>query len=176
MPDVLLKLDPETGETLASVQYPYGIVSIATSPTAVWVVARRRSLVQRVDPATGQVVRSKQFAHGRGADIEYRSGAIWIAAPDDDTVYKMLTKTGDIIPISVGQRPRQLALGDDGRVYVTNYNSNQVYAIDEKRSRVVGQPLTVPVNPFAVAAGAGSVWVTSQPDNQLSEIVTGRDG
>ena len=96
--------------------------------------------VQRVDPATGEVVRRSSVGHSRGADIEYRGGAIWIATPDDDTVYKIATKTGDIIPISVGQRPRQLALGD-GRVYVTNYNSSELYAIDEKRSRVVGEPL-----------------------------------
>jgi streptogramin lyase len=175
-PDVLLKIDRRTGETLQSVQYPYGIISIATSPSAVWVVSRRRSRVQRVDPATAQVVRTVQFGRSRGADIEYRDGAVWIPSPADDTVYKVLTRTGDIIPIGVGRQPRQVALGDDGRVYVTNYNSSDLYAIDEKRSRVDGPPVGLAVNPFGLAAANGAVWVASQPDNRLAEVLTGRGG
>jgi DNA-binding beta-propeller fold protein YncE len=101
---------------------------------------------------------------------------VWIPSPDDDTVYKMLTKTGEVIPISVGQRPRQLAVGVGGRVYVTSFNSNEVFALDQERSRVVGEPVTVAVNPFGLAAGAGSVWVGSLPDETLTELATGRVG
>jgi DNA-binding beta-propeller fold protein YncE len=78
--------------------------------------------------------------------------------------------------ISVGQRPRQLAVGVGGRVYVTSFNSNEVFALDQERSRVVGEPVTVAVNPFGLAAGAGSVWVGSLPDDTLTELATGRVG
>ena len=53
-PDMLLKLDPRTGQTLATVPYPYGITSLAASPTALWVVTRRRARVLRADPKTGK--------------------------------------------------------------------------------------------------------------------------
>ncbi len=132
---------------------------MTTSPTALWVAARRRSRVQRVEPKTGEVRKTIHFSQSRSEDIVYRGGALWAANPNEDTVYKISTSTGDAIPISVGQRPRQLALGD-GVVYVTNYNSSDLYAIDEKRSRVKGAPLSLSVNPFSLAVdGKNTVWV-----------------
>jgi DNA-binding beta-propeller fold protein YncE len=175
-PDLLLKLDPETGETLANVEYPFGVLAIATSPSAVWIAARRRATIERASLKTGAVVRSKAFhGGGRASDIEYRRGAVWFPVPNDDALYKMLTKTGELIPIGVGRRPRQVAIGG-GRVYVSNYNSSELYAIDERQVELVGEPLDLPTNPFALSVDGDRVWVTSQPDNTLSEVVTGRGG
>jgi len=176
-PDQLLKLDPETGQTLATVSYPYGIMSLTTSPTALWVAARRRARVQRVDLATGDVQKTIRVGQNRSEDILYRDGALWTATPEDNAVYKMTTATGDVIPISVGQQPRQLALGD-GVVYVTNYSSSDLYTIDEKSSRVVGDPLRLSVNPFSLALDGArdTLWVGSQPENTLSRVLTGRGG
>ena len=84
----------------------------------------------------------------------------------------MTTKTGDVIPISVGQQPRQLALGD-GVVYVTNYSSSDLYTIDEKGSRKVGDPLgsvREPVLDGGRRARARRLWVGSQPENKLSTV------
>ena len=88
----------------------------------------------------------------------------------------MSTGTGDSIPISVGQQPRQLAVGK-GVVYVTNYSSSNLYTIDAKSSRVVGEPLGLAVNPFSLALdGRGALWVGSQPENKLTKIVKDRAG
>ncbi len=175
MPDTLLKLDPKSGKTLASAQYPYGIASLAVSPSAVWVVSRRRARVLRADPKTGKPEREVRVGETRGEDAVYGNGALWVASPGDDTVYKVITATGSVIPISVGKAPRQLALAG-GTVYVTNYNSSDLYEIDAKTMRVVGGPVSLPVNPFAVAAGDGDVWVTSQPDNRVSVLVRDPSG
>jgi len=176
-PDVLLKLDPRTGATLATVHYPYGIASLTTSPTALWVAARRRARVQKVSLKTGTVLQEIRVGNHRSEDIVYRGGAVWAATPEDNAVYKITTATGDVIPISVGQQPRQLALGD-GLVYVTNYSSSDLYTIDEKTLRVVGEPLRLSVNPFSLALDAerDTLWVGSLPGNQLSKILTGRGG
>ena len=175
LPDKLVKLDPKTGETEASVDYPYGVHAVTTSPSAVWVTARRRARIQRVDPQTGQVEKTIQVGRSRSEDIAYRDGALWLATPEDDTVYKVATATGDAIPISVGQRPRQLTVGED-TVFVSNYNSSDLYAIDAKRTRVVGPPLPVSVNPFALDVDGGTLWVASVPEAQLTKVATGRDG
>lgn len=176
-PDQLLKIDPRTGQTLATVSYPYGIMALTTSPTALWVAARRRARVQRVDLETGAVQKTIRVGNNRSEDIAYRDGALWAATPEDNAVYKMTTKTGDVIPISVGQQPRQLELGDDV-VYVTNYSSSDLYTIDAERSRVVGDPLGLSVNPFSLAfdRARGTLWVGSQPENTLSRVLTGRGG
>jgi hypothetical protein len=169
-PDTLLKIDRATGRTLASVQYPWGIGSITTSPSAVWVAARRRARIQRVNPANGQVVSTLQIGRSRTADIAYADNTLWLATPEDDTVYKVSTRTGDAIPISVGQQPRQLAIGKD-TVYVTNYSSSDLYAIDRRSSRVQGAPLELPVNPYSVAVEGNTIWVASLPENKLTKVI-----
>jgi len=80
-----------------------------------------------------------------------------------------------VIPISVGHRPRRLTLDDD-RVYVSNYNSSDLYEIAAKDSKLAGDPVSLPVNPYAITAGGGALWVTSPPNNELSRLVRGRDG
>ena len=83
-----------------------------------------------------------------------------------------------MIPISVGQQPRQLALGD-GVVYVTNYSSSDLYTIDEKGSRKVGDPLGLsrePVLAWPSTRTRQTLWVGSQPENKLSTVLTGRGG
>src|SRR4051812_9911711 len=174
-PDTLLKLDPRTGATLSSTPYPYGISALAPSPSALWVVSRRRARVFRSDLKTGRPQRELRVGETPPEYGVYGDGALWLATPGDDAVYKIITATGAQIPISVGHRPRRLAL-DDGRVYVSNYNSSDLYEIDAKASRVAGDPVSLPVNPFAIAPGAGALWVTSPPNNELSRLVTGRAG
>ena len=51
---------------------------------------------------------------------------------------------------------------------------------DELGVAYAGKPavkaVSLPVNPYAVTAGSGALWVTSPPNNELSRLVTGRDG
>ena len=142
-----------------------------------WVAARRRAQIQRVSLETGQIVRPLRVGRNRTEDLVYRDGALWAAVPEEDTVYKVTTKTGDKIPISVGKQPRQLALGD-GVVYVSNYSSSDVYTIDEKKSRTIGDPLDLSPNPFSMAVDSKgkTLWVGSQPEDTLSTVLTGRGG
>ena len=131
-------------------------------------------VIQRVDPKTGGPVKTIRVGQSRSEDIVYHKGALWLATADDDTVYKVMTASGDSIPISVGSHPRQLAVTDD-TVYVTNYNSSNLTEIDASSSRVVGSPLELAVNPFSLAVDGKALWVASQPDNVLTKVLTGRD-
>jgi hypothetical protein len=176
-PDQLLKIDPTSGKTLTTVSFPYGIMSMTSSPTALWVAARRRARVQRVDLDTGEVEKTIRVGNNRSEDLAYHDGSLWAATPKDNAVHKVTTSTGDVIPISVGQQPRQLELGQDV-VYVTNYSSSDLYTIDEESSRVIGDPLRLSVNPFSLALDRtrDTLWVGSQPENKLSRVLTGRGG
>jgi DNA-binding beta-propeller fold protein YncE len=127
-----------------------------------------------VDPSTGEVVKTLQVGRSRTSDVVYSNKALWLSTPDDDTVYKVSTATGAEIPISVGQQPRQLAVGK-GTVYVTNYSSSDLYAIDTRTNRVQGTPLELPVNPYSLSFDGDAVWVASLPENLLTKV-TGPGG
>jgi DNA-binding beta-propeller fold protein YncE len=176
-PDQLVPIDPKTGEVGPAVSYPYGIMSMASSPTALWVAARRRALIERVDSKTGQIVKSIRVGRHRSEDIAYSRGWLWIATPEDNVVTKLSTSDGTQIPISVGQFPRQLAVSRD-TVYVTNYNSSDLTVIDAQSSEVVGEPFRVGVNPFSLAVSDDDkrLWIGIPPTDRVTEIATGRGG
>jgi YVTN family beta-propeller protein len=169
--DRLLQVNPKTGKVVKNIAFPTGIQRVAASPKAVWAVNRKRQVVTRIDVASGAM---RQFFVGTqpAADVVYGAGSIWVAGEQDDSVFRINPATGDQISIAVGSRPRQLAVRGN-HVYVTNFNSSTLIVIDATRNRVVGEPVDVPINPFAVAAGPGAVWVASVGENKLAKL-TGR--
>jgi DNA-binding beta-propeller fold protein YncE len=102
---------------------------------------------------------------------------LWIATPEDNVVTKLNTSTGEQIPISVGEFPRQLAVSRN-TVYVTNYYSSNLTMIDAKSSEVLGQPLRIGVNPYSLAVSDDdkTLWVGSPPNDRVSVVATGRGG
>ncbi|HWK27783.1 MAG TPA: protein kinase [Solirubrobacter sp.] len=175
LPDQLVKVDPKTGQILLSVDYPLGISALTASPTAVWAAARRSASVQRIDPATGQILKDFPVGGSYSEDIAYSRGSLWLASPDDDTVYSVDPESGQAIAIGVGRHPRQLAATKDA-VYVTNYNSSDLTTIDVKTLHTAGETLELPVNPYSLSVDGDTLWVASQPRNQLSAVAIGRDG
>jgi YVTN family beta-propeller protein len=155
------------------VDYPYGITSLTISPNAVWVVSEFRAVTFRADPRTGAPVKRMQVGHAPATDSAYGSGWLWITVPDDDNVYKVRISNREQIPISVGHAPRQLALAGD-RVYVTNYNSSDVYTIDARSSHVIGTSVVVPANPYSIAVTSNAIWVTSPPEDRITQLLTAR--
>ena len=173
VPDMLVKLDPRSGKPLSATPYPWGINALVPSPNALWVVARRRARVVRASLRTGKAGKNVQVGHSPSAYGVYGAGALWVATPKEDTVTEIVSATGDQVPIGVGRFPRRLAYVD-GKVYVTNFNSSDLYVIDTKSARVIGEPLDVPANPFALAVAGASLWVTSPPNNEITPVVIGR--
>jgi len=90
---------------------------------------------------------------------------------------KLSTSNYEQIPISVGQFPRQLAVSRN-TVYVTNYNSSNLFLIDAKTSEVIGEPVRIGVNPFSLAVSDDdkTLWVGNPPSDRVSEVATGRGG
>jgi YVTN family beta-propeller protein len=175
VPDMLLKLDPRSGKTLAATAYPWGIIALVPSPNALWIVARRRARVVRASLRTGKPGKNVQVGHSPSAYGVYGAGALWVVTPKEDTVTKVVPATGDPVPISVGKSPRRLAYAN-GKVYVTNYTSNDLYVIDAKSTRVTGEPLGLPTNPYALAVAGDALWVTSPPNDEITPVVTDPGG
>jgi YVTN family beta-propeller protein len=173
IPDVLLKLNPRTGAKRSTTPYPWGINALAPGPNALWIVARRRARVVRASLRTGKPGPNVQVGHSPSTDAAFGDGGLWVATREEDTVSKIITATGDKVPISVGKYPQQLTYAN-GHVYVANFNSSDLTVIDTKTTRVVGDAVDVPVNPFALAVAGGALWVTSPPNNVLTRVVIAR--
>jgi DNA-binding beta-propeller fold protein YncE len=57
-----------------------------------------------------------------------------------------------------------------GRVYVASTIDHTVLVLDPKHPRRKGKSLSVPLNPYAVTAGAGHVWVSGLGRNTLTRL------
>ena len=152
-------------------------MAITTSPTALWIAdksPRARAPRRSRDRGDGGHDPRRQEPQ-RGPRLW--GGALWAATPDDNIVHKIETGTEEVIPVSVGSRPRQIALAD-GRVYVTNYSSSDLSTIDAKTAHVIGDPLRLSASPYSldVDARRNTLWVASLADNKLSKVLTGPGG
>jgi YVTN family beta-propeller protein len=114
------RLDPQTGELLATVRLPVAGRSIAAGGGGVWVTAPLEDVVLRIDPATTQVTAT--IPVGRGASgVAIGDGAVWVASSLDGTVARIDPATARVTAtIDVGGRPRELAVGA-GAVWVTSH-------------------------------------------------------
>jgi DNA-binding beta-propeller fold protein YncE len=178
-PDTLAQVDRRTGEVEHQYQIPEGISSLAVGDGAIWIASRRFALLLRFDPSKEGVTRRVRVGSNRAYGVAFGAGAAWVSSPQDDLVTRVDASSYDPTRIAVGRGPAGLDVrGND--VFVADSSDNTVTRIDARSAQKVGEPIPVPVNPFAVAIAGHSVWVTCQPVNRVVRIdfkpVTDRGG
>lgn len=86
------RIDPSTGQSIATVSLDAAATALAVSPDAVWVTSYPGVMVSRLDPTTNRVV-GKVSPGGQGPlGIIYFDGFVWVANHD-------ATPTGSVAKI-----------------------------------------------------------------------------
>src|SRR5204863_154042 len=87
---------------------------------------------------------------------------VWVSNEPKDTVSELDPKTNTVAAtIAVGKAPRCIAAGE-GAVWALNQGDGTVSRIDPKTNKVAATiDVGVPGGGGEIAAGEGSVWVTS---------------
>ena len=168
-PDQLLKLDPKTGQTLATRLLPVRDHVADDEPDR----ALGRRPPPRARPARRPQDRRGRSRRSASATTAARTSsttaaALWIATPEDNTVYKLATGDRRARSRSASASSRASSRSADGVVYVTNYNSSDLYTIDAKSlARRRRAARGSPVNPFSLAVDDDrTLWVGSPPENR----------
>ena len=167
--DTLARVNPRTGKIAGTVQVPEGIKALAASPGFVWIASRRDPLVLKVSIATGQVVSRVSVGRDRPSDIVYSEGVVWLTYPETNTVARIDARTGRVIEIGVQGRPQAIA-ADGDQVWVASFSDHTVTRIDQQKSRTEGDPVDVELNPYELAIGGGSLWVTCVGEDRVVRI------
>ena len=163
-PGLVVRVSPSRRRVVKRVQMPDGVQDIAVGAGAVWVVGRTADTVTRVDIETA---RRQTINVGRDpAGIAVGEGGVWVTNNGDDTVMRI--DAGSLVTrvIGVGDAPYRVAAGG-GAVWVANRNDSTLTRIDPETNRIVGDPVEVGSNPFALDV-RGARGVGHQP--------AGRDG
>ncbi|HEU0293378.1 MAG TPA: hypothetical protein VFR47_11620 [Anaerolineales bacterium] len=161
--DAVSRIDPQSGEVLATIKVSRGPMSVAFTPEAVWVVNFGMSgdTVVRIDPQTNQLAGDPIQTGRAPLSLALEEGSLWVANHDAHTITRVDLATNQVLAnITVPSEPHRVAYGE-GAVWVANWHVNSVTRIDPQTNQVVGEPIPIGHPAGNMVAGLGGVWVTS---------------
>jgi len=177
----LLKLDPETGETLGSSEVPVTSSGLEAGAGAVWLLEEDLGRVLRLDRASGEVERRVRVG-GSPSEVVAAGGVVWVAVSDGEKsgrVVRIDPRTARVVAeIKTPGAVESVAVdGASGDVWAVapdqtgdseNSEDGRLLRIDPTSNRV-SQRLAVPGGVSDAVARDGVVWVID-PDGDLLKI------
>ncbi|MEX2406211.1 MAG: hypothetical protein WD834_02635 [Actinomycetota bacterium] len=175
----LVRIDPETGAVVSTIEVVHGALDVDVAAGVVWVTAggSNGGHLIRIDPETNRVVATIHVGRGSGAgslgDVEADGRAVWVTRGGDrNSLLRIDPDTNEIvatIDVANSGYGNQLALeggslwvGTDPHVTVgdgTGASEVQVLRVDPVTNALIGEPIEVGHGMFGLGAGGGSVWV-----------------
>ena len=158
---------------------------IAFGAGSAWIMTDTNGTMARIDPADNKVVAEIVLPPGSFCPV-FGEGSVWVTSTEGNSVSRVDPATNLVTEtIAVGKAPRFLAVGEGG-VWTLNQTEGNVTRIDPKTNKVVATiEVGVPGEGGDIAAGEGSVWVTSfqipisridPSSNKVVQQFTGKGG
>jgi serine/threonine-protein kinase len=167
-PGLLLRIDPKNrSQPAKTIELPDGLQNITVGGGAVWIIARRRNTVTRLEIATGE--QKSIFVGEKPTGIAYGRGAVWVTNNGDDTVTRIDAGSLNTTIIETGNGPKGVAVGA-GAVWVADSIASTVTRIDPTTNRPSGEPIDVASNPYGVDTNGDDVWITSPSDGKVQRL------
>jgi len=134
---------------------------LATGAGSVWMLTDKKGTLARIDPADNKTVAEIVVPTGSYC-AAFGEGAVWITSTEGNSVTRVDPNANLVVEtIPVGKGPRFLTVGE-GSVWTLNQTEGNVSRIDPKTNKVVATiEVGVPGGGGDIAAGEGSIWVTS---------------
>jgi DNA-binding beta-propeller fold protein YncE len=171
-PGLLLRIDPKNrAQPAKTIELPDGLQNLTVGGGAVWVIARRRNTVTRLDIASG--TQRPIFVGEKPFGIAYGRGAVWVTNNGDDTVTRIDSGSLNTRILPVGRGPKGIAVGA-GAVWVADSIASTVTRIDPDTNQPDAQPIRVATNPYGVDTNGSDVWITSPGDGKVQRLTQER--
>ncbi|MDA0166165.1 hypothetical protein OM076_38225, partial [Solirubrobacter ginsenosidimutans] len=155
------------GHPIQTLTVNEGIGGLVVGGGATWVIKARTNKVARLLP--GQTVLSDWAAlPAPAAAMGYDDGALWVTL-DEDAIARIIAAGGNLRTAAAGRSPAQSVLAG-GHLFVASRNDDTVVVLNPATLKLVGEPIGVGANPYAMVADERSVWVTGLGDNTLTRL------
>ena len=175
----LSRIDPTTGEIIASFALEVEPSGLAVDETSAWVTGRNSPTLYRIDPSINAIVDRfplpmKDVVTDGTGDVVVGAGSVWVGHGgfNPGAFVERLDRAGHLQHrfSILGGDADHLAFGD-GALWVASQASGELRKIDPRTNRIV---LTRPLRGSAccVAAGGGFVWTAVNPDAQIWKVST----
>ena len=159
----LARIDLATSKVTATVPMGIGDTEggLAIGAGSVWMMTDANGTLARIDPSNNKVVAEIYVPRG-SFTVAFGEGAVWVTSTQGNVVTRVDPDTNLIKEtIKVGKEPRFLTVGE-GAVWTLNQTDGTVSRIDPRTNKVAATiEVGVPGPGGDIAAGEGSVWVTS---------------
>jgi hypothetical protein len=149
--------------------YPEFTFGLAFARQSLWVLRRRSSflppgLIERIDPVTGQIAGEPIQVEFDPWSFAVTEDAIWVAKNGPQKVIRIDPVTQKVvanldIPAGLVVATANGLWASGLWVVETDPYANTVLHIDPVNNQVVGDPITVGIEPIQMVAGAGAIWV-----------------
>lgn len=165
--DGLARVDPETGNTsitkLSSGAFP-------GSGGPLWAALYETGDLVRIDPASGEVLRTVAHPAGRteGPPVAAGFDSVWVGDWASDRLYRLDATSGAVQAEIAATQPTRLLVTADA-VWHTSYDGGVVERIDPATNDVVYRA-ELGGNINGIAEGFGAIWVTDTGNGLLYRI------
>jgi streptogramin lyase len=168
-PDALVRIEPRTLRVTGTYPMPDGVHALVATPSGIWIVHRSQPALSRFDPATEKITKRVAVGQTVPGDAAYSRGVVWVTSPQEDTVSRIDDRTFAKVSSGVGRRPTGIAARGK-EIWVTSLIDHTVTRIDPKTSRPLGNPVSAPLNPYALAITGDSIWLTAVGRGEIARV------
>ena len=163
--NTVTRVDPATGQVIATIPVGHAPGGIAVAPGSVWVANHHSDSLSRIDPTTNTVAATVAFGSAPTSGpqgIDATSDAVWAAVPNLAGVVRIDTQTNSLAAtIPTGPECGSLAASPDAIWIASGCGSSSlVTRVDPLTNKSVAT-VTVGAAARSVAVGLGSVWVAT---------------
>ena len=159
----LSRIDLKSGKVTAAGSMSIGNSEggLAAGAGSIWMMTDANGTLARIDPANNKVVAEIYVARS-SFTVAFGEGAGWVTSTENNLVTRVDPATNLVVEtIPVGKAPRFLTIGE-GSVWTLNQGDGTVSRIDPKTNKVIATiEAGIPGPGGDIAAGEGSVWLTS---------------
>jgi virginiamycin B lyase len=169
------RLNPKTGKVtqypLPSGGDPHSLVMDGKG--AIWFTVHGGGRVGRLDRASGRITEYRAPGSPYGIALD-REGNPWFCRIGVDKLGRIDAATGAVTELDTGRgsRPRRIAAGPDGMLWVTAYGKGRLLKVDPVQRRIVREyamPAGTSGGPYSVTVdGAGRVWANEIDTDTVS--------
>jgi virginiamycin B lyase len=156
------RIDPVSGQSLATIAFPKRVTAIAASPGAIWVATYDDGILTRIDTTSNQASATVTLAIGV-SDVAFGEGSIWVTNDVTGTVSRIDPATNTVTATIATVGGPEGVVDAGGAIWVSNWGTTGqpdglLSRIDPGTNQVV-RTIPVGTNPAWLAAANGSVWV-----------------
>jgi DNA-binding SARP family transcriptional activator/ABC-type transport system substrate-binding protein/DNA-binding beta-propeller fold protein YncE len=170
--ETVLRVDPTTGATRATIHVPGGAAAIAAAAGAVWVASspwpRASVSLRRIDPRFDQLGPPRQIPALAGGTVTLAAhgDTIWVASSLGE-LWRVDARTGRVGEVSDPATGPTSVAADRAHVWLADRFADELTRVD---ARGVATPTTTGRSPSAVASGLGAAWVAQALDGTVARV------